>query len=157
MNSKDKGNVTESRFVFEFVKLGYNVLLPFGDNCRYDMVIEQGNNFYRIQCKTGQYKNGCVRFNTCSSQTHRGKGKQSYRGQIDYFAIYCIELDKCYICHVNNVNIHEGVFRVEPTKNHQNKRVRWAKDFELLETFTPSTTVVQGAVNTEVLGSNPRG
>ena len=157
MNTKHKGNITESRIIYEFVKRNIPVLIPFGDNERYDLIVEIDGVFKRIQCKTAHYKNGCVMFNTCSSQTHRGNGKQSYKGQIDYFAVYCPPLDKCYVCHVDDVNTHEGVLRIEPTKNHQKKRIKWAKDFEFTETFTPSTMVVQGAVNAEVLGSSPRG
>ena len=30
------------------------VLLPFGNGRRYDMVVDTGNRFLRIQCKTGR-------------------------------------------------------------------------------------------------------
>ena len=30
----------------------------------------------------------CLRFPTCSSANHVGKGKKSYRGECDYFAVY---------------------------------------------------------------------
>lgn len=36
MNSKDKGNIGESRIIYEFVKRNIQVALPFGDNARYD-------------------------------------------------------------------------------------------------------------------------
>lgn len=157
MNTKQKGDITESRIIFEFTRLGIPVLIPFGDNQRYDLVVEINNEFKKIQCKTGFYKNGCVVFNTCSSQTHRGNGKQSYRGQIDYFAVYCPQLDSCYVCHVDDVNIHEGILRVDKPKNNQVKKIKWAKDYEFHKTFTPSTKVVQRTVNAKGLGSNPRG
>ena len=40
MNSKYKGNVTELQCMLAFMKLGYNVLTPYGDCERYDFVVD---------------------------------------------------------------------------------------------------------------------
>ena len=48
------------------------MLIPFGDNQRYDLVVEREGNFVRVQCKTGRVrKEGQILFNTCSSYVHR--------------------------------------------------------------------------------------
>ena len=44
MNSKDKGNVTEAKALYEFIKRGIPVYRPFGDNTRCDMMIDVKNN-----------------------------------------------------------------------------------------------------------------
>jgi len=39
---------------------GYAVLLPFGENTRYDLVIDDGQRLARVQCKTGRLRGGAV-------------------------------------------------------------------------------------------------
>jgi hypothetical protein len=34
--------------------VGYDVLMPFGENTRYDLVIDDGRDLKRIRCKTGR-------------------------------------------------------------------------------------------------------
>jgi len=47
--------------------LGYKVLLPYGENSRYDMVAEKDNKFLRIQVKYTTPKNGVLEVNCRSS------------------------------------------------------------------------------------------
>jgi len=46
-NTKAIGEISEAIVLAEFLKMGFPVLLPFGDNQRYDMVIEAGGRFLR--------------------------------------------------------------------------------------------------------------
>ena len=61
-NSKSVGDITQSQVMAALLKHGKNVLMPFGDNCRYDLVVEQEGLFFRIQCKTGRMSRGAVVF-----------------------------------------------------------------------------------------------
>ena len=66
VNTKAIGEVSEAAILAEFLKAGFPVLLPFGDNQRYDMVIEVSGRFLRVQCKTAFRAGGdgsCIRFN----------------------------------------------------------------------------------------------
>jgi hypothetical protein len=38
--------------MLEFLKLGYNILTPYGDCERYDFVVDVNGKFYKIQAKT---------------------------------------------------------------------------------------------------------
>lgn len=58
--TKKTGNKAESVILSEFVKSDIPVLLPFGDNEKYDLVVEINKNFYSIQVKHGLYKNGVI-------------------------------------------------------------------------------------------------
>ena len=49
---------------------GYDLLVPFGENTRYDLVIDDGTHLARVQCKTGRLREGAILFNTCSSYAH---------------------------------------------------------------------------------------
>ena len=64
------------------------MLSPFGDNERYDLVIEEGDEFYRLQVKTARTENGRLQFETRSTGTlTRTIEKESYEGDIEAFAV----------------------------------------------------------------------
>ena len=113
------------------------VLMPFGENQRYDLLIDDNGRFTRVQCKTGRLRRGGVEFNTCSFTYHHPNNQgtkeyqKHYRGAADVFGVYCKEVDRVYLVPVDDVGIRACFLRIEPTKNAQAKKVRWAKDYEL--------------------------
>ena len=115
-----------------FLKLGYNVLTPFGDCERYDFVADVKNHFLKIQCKSASSKdNGETITITCKS-THYRDGhciNEKYnKKQIDYIATYWNE--KCYLIPVEECGVSR-VLRFSDTKNSQKEKVSFAKDYEL--------------------------
>lgn len=54
MNNKTKniGNKTEITIISEFINRDIPVSIPFGDNQRYDVIIDVHSKLYRIQIKT---------------------------------------------------------------------------------------------------------
>lgn len=131
MNSKDVGERTEAQILAALLKVGKVVLMPFGDNQRYDLVIDDGGKFVRVQCKTGRMKDGFIKFQTCSSSTHRvGGKKRGYKGQIEMFGVYCKENDKIYMIPVDDVPNTEAVLRINEPNNGQTRNIRMAKDYE---------------------------
>ena len=56
--------------IFAFRIQGWDVLISFGENTRYDLVVDRGNQLRRVQCKTGRLRHGAVVFRTCSSYAH---------------------------------------------------------------------------------------
>ena len=105
--------------------------IPFGNNQRYDLVVDTGKKLVRVQVKTGKLKNGCVVFRSCSSNgfTHEHKG---YRGQIDAFAVYCPQNECVYLVPVEAVGAGTTHLRLDKPICRQKCNVRWAKDFVLL-------------------------
>lgn len=129
------GEISESAIITRLLQLGYVVLIPYGGNQRYDLVIEDADgHFWRIQCKTGRIDEGSavIRFNTAIRNV-TGKNRQSrnYRGQCDYFAIYNEELNKVYLVPVDQVGTTSAALRLTTAKNKQEKNTLWAKDYEL--------------------------
>ena len=100
-NPKAIGERSEAVIIAKLLLNGEIVLEPFGDNQRYDLVIDREGQFLRIQCKTGRIKNGAIIFQ-CSSNAGGGP-KRNYRGQIDLFAVYCPDNDNVYLVPVNDV------------------------------------------------------
>jgi hypothetical protein len=114
---------------------GYAVLIPFGENTRYDLVVDDGCDLKRIQCKTGRLYDGAVVFNTCSYYAHHPNPKaksRDYIGQIDAFAVYCLATSGVYLVPIEAVpNRRRGALRVAPPRNNQRRRVRLAADYEI--------------------------
>jgi hypothetical protein len=130
MNSKDKGNTTEAMILAALIRVDRNVLVPWGDNLRYDLAYDDNGQLIRVQCKTGRYRKGAVVFATCSSMAHRGKRARNYRGQADFFGVYCPQLRKTYLVPVNECGRRSCTLRLRAPKNKQITKVRLAADFE---------------------------
>ena len=67
----DVGTRSEAAILLRFIELGYDVLVPHGVNHRYDFVIDQGDRFLRIQCKTGRLRNGAIDVQPASVRSNR--------------------------------------------------------------------------------------
>lgn len=115
------------------MRRGYSVLLPFGVNQRYDLVLDQGDQFVRVQCKTGRLRKGVVEFNAVSIRSNtREVIQRGYEGEVDLFLVYCPDTDRIYSVPIEEVSSSRlGYLRVAPTRNGQAQGVRWARDFEL--------------------------
>ncbi|MDF1502076.1 group I intron-associated PD-(D/E)XK endonuclease [Roseisolibacter sp. H3M3-2] len=131
-NPKTVGERSEVFVLAALVRAGYEVLIaPFTDNRRYDLVIDDGSRFLRVQVKTGRLRGGAVIFPTSSSQAHRGRGRQSYRGACDLFAVYCPDNEAVYLVPVDEVGEIKCRLRVAPAANGQRAGVRLAEDYLL--------------------------
>lgn len=133
--SNDIGNISESAITTRFLQLGYVVFVPYGRKQRYDLVVENREGLiWRIQCKTArlQFNGTVVTFYTANhSIALKDKRWRHYRGQCDFFAAYCEKLNKIYLLPVDEVGTVSVNLRLVPAKNNQEKKVHWAKDYEL--------------------------
>jgi hypothetical protein len=129
----DVGQRSEAAIIAELVKRGYRILMPYGINHRYDLVIDTGDRLLRAQCKTGRLRDGVILFNTVSVRvnTRRTFVTPYDADQIDLFLIYCPDTDRVYALDVREAASSHGALRVDPAANGQAKRIRWAADHEL--------------------------
>ncbi len=125
-----RGDASEGAIFGALIDLGCHVLIPFGQSQPYDLVVDRvGAGFVRIQCKTGWERNGCILFNSCS--TDHGAGRQDYRGRADLFAVYFPPTRQVYVVPVEQAATRTSRLRLRPTANCQKSRVRHAEDHEL--------------------------
>jgi PD-(D/E)XK endonuclease len=114
---------------------GYAMLVPFGENTRYDLVLENGTSFARVQCKTGRLRGGAIRLAACSSYAHHSNPsltRRDYLGEIDFFGVYCPETGGVYLVPIADAPIrHQGVLRVAATRNGQSRNIRMAAAYEI--------------------------
>ncbi len=130
MTPKSLGELSEGLILAYLLRLGWVVSIPFGNNQRYDMVVERNGELLKAQCKTGRIVNGCVQFATCSrngvTQTRR-----AYHGEADIFLVYCHQNNAVYCVPVQETGKTNFNMRIEPTKGGTKSHIKWAKDYQI--------------------------
>ncbi len=127
MHTKRKGTIAELSVASRLSELGWNVLLPLGENCRYDLVAEKNGRFIRVQVKYVTPKNGVLYVNCCSSNNWSVLHYTSE--EIDVIAAYDANDGAAYFVPVNQIRKSAICLRLTPTKNGQSAGVRYARDF----------------------------
>src|ERR1700759_2145571 len=136
LNPKAVGERSEGIVLAELMKLGRVVLLPFGNNQRYDLVVDEDGTFVRVQVKTCYWVNGCVAFKTNSVNAFTGK-RTTYVGSADVFMAYSEHTGKVYRVPVSECGSSAMTLRVNPPRGGATSGIKWAKDYEL-ENYYPA-------------------
>ena len=133
-NTSQIGEISRWQVMAALNRQGRIVLLPLGDHLRYDFVIDDGDRFLRVQCKTGRLKKGAVIFHPCSIDSRSKRGgciRKHYRGEVDLFGVYCPEVKMCYLVPVAHTGFADCSLRVDPPTNGQKTKIRWATDYQI--------------------------
>ncbi len=130
MNTRQVGDETEARIVAALIEKGYSVAIPFGENDKYDLLVDIGSEIRRVQCKTGWIEDDVVRFKTASKTTIDGEITMvGYDGAIDAFAVRCRETNDLYWVPIEDAgNRSTYLRRTEPEIDHPS--VNRAVDYE---------------------------
>ena len=134
LTAKQKGNLTELQCLTAFYEQGCHVSLPYGENSRYDMIVDIGGKLIKVQVKTSSLKNkddeSAFCFSCRSSHVNcSGVSNIKYtKEEIDFFATFWKQ--KCYLIPVTECSA-DKTLRLEPPKNGQIKGISFAKDYEL--------------------------
>jgi hypothetical protein len=130
MDTHRVGDTAESAVLHALTAAGFCALIPFGSGLPFDLAAAAPDGrIFRLQVKSGRVRNGCVIFNSCS--TDHGRGRLDYRGRADFIAVYVATLDQVFLVPVDDCPSYVGVLRLSPTRNNQRKRVRLAEDYTL--------------------------
>ena len=141
LDTKQKGNLTELQCITACYELGYNVSIPYGENSRYDFILDIDGKLLKIQVKTSRNKKSiknpkdAIVF-TCRSSNTNASGNTYHRytkEQIDYFATYWD--GKCYLVPVEECNIEKTLWFSSPA-NSQKNMISMASDYELTKTLS---------------------
>ena len=129
LNQKHYGSLTELQVMTYLYGLGYQISIPYGDNARYDFIIDINDKLYKIQVKSatfieeGVYKIPCVRMRVNSKQNVR----KHYTGnEVDFFATMIN--GKCYFVPQSEVS-DSKTLRFVPPENGQVKGITFAETY----------------------------
>jgi PD-(D/E)XK endonuclease len=133
-NPNHRGNVAELKIAAAAAELGVPVLAPMTEHERYDLVFEIGDRLLRIQCKSGRRKGDVVIVRLVTNR----RGPDGFiRGrytddEIDAVAVYCPELDECYLLTMDYINGLSGLhLRLTVPRNGQRAGLHFASDHRL--------------------------
>lgn len=113
--------------------MGYDVSIPFGDNARYDIILDAGQELLKIQIKTASLAtdtNDTYIIKTCSTgiNQHKNKIKPYTIDEIDYIGTFIN--NRVYLIPIENCGKKEKRLRFVPPKNNQNAKCNMAQDYE---------------------------
>ena len=156
-NPNHKGNVAELAIAKEAAELGLSVFAPLTEHERYDLIIGIKSKLLRVQCKWASCPGDVVyvRLKSARHSPTRGYIVTTYdRSEIDAVAVYCGELDRCYLLPVNLI---EGcgviTLRLKPARNNQRAALNWASEYEFPGAVAQLAERVDGIDEAE--GSSP--
>jgi hypothetical protein len=119
----------ELRFASEFIRKGWQVFLPYGEDGPIDLLIEKGGDFKRIQVKSTSPIKGAIHCRIKSS--NNWQVKKYTKKEIDYFAIYDYLNKKGYLIPIEDMEgMTEAIIRLDKAKNNQTKNIRFAEKYE---------------------------
>lgn len=116
LSSKEKGNLTELQCLTAIYELGYKASIPYGENSRYDFILDVDGILLRIQVKTCQITETGIKIPCRSTRVNASQNiTQGYnKEQIDFFATYYN--NNCYLIKVEECSS-------EKTLSFEKKRV----------------------------------
>ena len=129
--NKIKGLVTELQCQTYLTSLGYNVFVPLGEDCRYDLIADIDGRLIRVQCKTSrEIEPGVIEFPCRSSRsnTQSNLRRRYTADEIDYFCTFWN--GQCYLIPISECSVSKKLRFVSP-KNGQKVGINYAKDYEL--------------------------
>jgi hypothetical protein len=128
------GAISQAKVIAALVEAGKVVLSPVVNVRPYDLVIEEDGKFARVQCKTGRLFRGAVcfrphRLRAAKRETGWERRVTSYRGEVDFFGVYCPENEQVYLVPIEDAGERICTLRITPAKNGQQKKIRWASEY----------------------------
>lgn len=134
MTSNQKGNLGEVRVLSEFVKLGVQCYLPYGDGSEVDLIADFGGKLNRIQIKTSEHLNkaGAMEWKTTRQDGYHGSRATYSTDDVDYFAFYCIETDiVCLVPFNEDFPVSTLSIRLDDYTGKRTSKMRFASDFSV--------------------------
>ena len=131
---KQKGDVAELAVALDLRRRGYQVAIPFGEDCDYDLVVDRGGSLERVQVKYVASDGHVIEVRCRSPSLTNGKVKVTKlytAATIDWIAVYDATTSRCY--YVPAALLGTGMatlsLRLTRARNNQVQGVRMAEDF----------------------------
>jgi len=125
-----QGNLVELQCIMKFMTMGFECSVPYGNQAKYDILVDTSKEILRIQCKKSHWADdrNSITFSCCSSTTNTQKTTRHYytSNDIDYFAT-CWE-DNVYLIPVEECSTTKSL-RITPKTNKTPPNVNMAEDY----------------------------
>jgi hypothetical protein len=134
LTPSQKVAIAEAELTAAAIKLGLSVLRPATEGSRYDLMIDLLPEVIRVQCKWARRLDGVLSIRLATSRcTPNGYVRSTYTArEVDAIGAYSPELERCFLIPITEVESGRSVnLRLDPARNNQALRIRWARDYEL--------------------------
>jgi hypothetical protein len=145
LTTDQKGAVAELAIAKAAADLGIGVWGPYTVE-RYDLIFDLRPGLLRIQCKWANRNEDVISVPCYRNRRNRdGLLRQYYSAdEIDAYAAYCPDIDRCYFLPIETFGNRIAIqLRLAATKNNQNLRINWARDYEFAATLGHLGAVAQ--------------
>lgn len=140
MHSKHKGTLAETKVIADLYDKGISVAIILDDLLPIDLVAVKNNNTYKIQVKYSHLKINNIKGKTktielnlrsCMSNRNLRYQKVYTEDEIDVFAVYVPEINKCFYIKSDILRTHKSVFtiRLDNTASGQKNGCNFAKNY----------------------------
>ncbi|MFL6010939.1 MAG: group I intron-associated PD-(D/E)XK endonuclease, partial [Gaiellaceae bacterium] len=145
VTTDQKGAIAELAIQLAATRLGIEVYKPVAEGGRYDMIFDLGAKLWRVQCKWAcRYEQVVVIRCYSNRRAREGLRRRRYTvDEIDAFAAYCAELDRCFFIPIEDAPTNELRLRLSPPKNNQRLKIKWADEFDFAATLRQQGAVAQ--------------
>lgn len=136
MRTVDRGDASEANVIAQLKDIGLSVSIPWGDNQKYDCIVDDGENLHRVQIKTARKRNGCIIFecrgSRMNSQCHR---TINYTDEdIDAYIAYYPPTEMSYWVSIEEGTSTQKRLRVDEAESND-PRICCAEEYLLTERF----------------------
>jgi hypothetical protein len=134
---KERGEWAELRFMAKAAELGFKLSKPWGESAPYDVVIEHGTGFIRVQVKSTMARDRFMRThykqNMYAIHARRNSDKPYRVSDFDFLAVYIIPEDLWYIVPAS-VAVRWKTMRVIP-RGKRNRHAQYEEAWHLLREY----------------------
>ena len=129
-----KGSLVEIQCITEFMKLGIEVSIPYGNHARYDFIADYNGKLLKVQvkapCKIIEGESFSIECRTTHTISKKVVHHNYTEDEIDYFATYYNGI--CYLVPIQQCS-SQKTLRLVPPASGRTQGINFAKDYELKE------------------------
>jgi hypothetical protein len=136
MNTKDQGSFGVLVVMQAAMKKGYTVCTPYGDNQRYDLLLDKRGVLKRVQVKCMTPKNGRIVLSLFTVMHNKDNRSTQYRRvnytarEVDALAIVNAETNEVYMIPVQEIDGLTGLnLRTDKAALRKSNKARYAVNY----------------------------
>lgn len=133
-----KGEFGEAIVIADLARKGYKIVIPLGEDWRFDIIGFKNNNLYRFQVKCTESNGEFIKVRASYNKGGNSKSKpiKYTKNDIDFLVAYDITTNKCYYIPAEELGKGKAAvfLRITKPKNGNQFESRLAKDYEDLPT-----------------------
>ena len=118
MTTDQKGAIAEMAIALPLSSSGSRCTGHLAEGGRYDLILEVEGKLWRVQCKwASRYEDVVVVRCYSNRRAREGLRRRRYTpDEIDAFAAYCLELDRCFLIPIQDARTNELRLRLSATE-----------------------------------------